>query len=684
VRIVEDFPRPVRVIENVWIPMSDGVRLAARVWLPEDAETDPVPVLLECMPYRKRDFTRLRDEPLHTYMAGHGYASVRLDLRGSGDSEGLMTDEYSEQEHDDIIEVLAWLEAQSWCSGGVGMFGISWGGFNSLQVAARRPPQLKAIVTMCSTDDRYADDVHYKGGCLLTENLNWGAVFLVSANAPPDPALTGPDWRERWRYRLENAALYPSIWMRHPLRDDYWRFGSVCEDFAAIECPVYAVGGWADGYSNAIPRMMEGLSAPAKALIGPWSHAFPHVGAPGPSIGFFQEMLRWWDYWLKGIDTGIMDEPAMRVWMQESVRPAPLYEERPGRWVAEARWPSPRIRSRRWYLNVLSLGESPAPEDRLHVRSPETAGLAAGDWYGFGGEGESPVDQREDDGKSMVFDSDPLTERLEILGAPEVTLELSVDRPVAQITVRLNDVDSDGASTRVCYGVLNLTQRNGPDRCDELVPGERYRVRIQLNDIAHAFPAGHTARLAISTAYWPVLWPAPEPVKLTVYTGASMLELPERPPRAEDAELQPFESPERGPRPVATTLRTAPLRRTVERDLTTGDSEYRVYADSGEFDGAALARIEEIDLTVGYTIRRTYRIGEYDPSTAEVLIEQETEHRRDDWSARLFCVTRLTADLEHFYLEATLTAYEGEKILVNREWNERIPRRIPASSGSGG
>jgi hypothetical protein len=351
-----------------------------------------------------------------------------------------------------------------------------------------------------------------------------------------------------------------------------------------------------------------------------------------------------------------------------------VYEERPGRWVAEARWPSPRIRSRRWYLNVLSLGESPAPEDRLHVRSPETAGLAAGDWYGFGGEGESPVDQREDDGKSMVFDSDPLTERLEILGAPEVTLELSVDRPVAQITVRLNDVDSDGASTRVCYGVLNLTQRNGPDRCDELVPGERYRVRIQLNDIAHAFPAGHTARLAISTAYWPVLWPAPEPVKLTVYTGASMLELPERPPRAEDAELQPFESPERGPRPVATTLRTAPLRRTVERDLTTGDSEYRVYADSGEFDGAALARIEDIDLTVGYTIRRTYRIGEYDPSTAEVRIEQETEHRRDDWSARLYCVTRLTADIEHFYLEATLTAYEGEKILVNREWNERIPR----------
>ncbi|MDX1609951.1 MAG: CocE/NonD family hydrolase [Halofilum sp. (in: g-proteobacteria)] len=675
-RVVEEFPRPIRVIENVWIPMADGVRLAARVWLPEDAEQDPVPALLECMPYRKRDFTRLRDEPLHAYLAGHGYASIRLDLRGSGDSEGLLDDEYSRQEHDDIIATLEWIERQDWATGDVGMFGISWGGFNSLQVAARRPPQLKAIVTMCSTDDRYADDAHYKGGCLLNENLNWGSVLLSSANAPPDPDIVGPAWREQWRHRLENSELYPALWMAHPHRDDYWKHGSVCEDFDAIECAVYAVGGWADGYSNAIPRLMAGLSAPKKALIGPWSHAFPHVGAPGPSIGFFQEMLRWWDHWLKGIDTGIMDEPPIRVWLEDYVRPAPNYELRPGRWVAEHQWPSPRIRPRRWYLNVLSLGERADPEDQVYVRSPQTAGLAAGDWYGFGAEGESPIDQREDDGKSIVFDSDPLAERLEILGAPVVELELAADRPVAYCVLRLNDVAPDGASTRVTYGLLNLAHRDSHEYPEPLEPGRRYRVRIALNDTAYGFDPGHTVRLAVSTCYWPVIWPAPEAAQLTLFTGSSVLELPERPPHEADAGLRPFEPPERGPMPEATALRAAPLRRLVERDLTTGTTVYRVTADSGEFGGAAVARIEDIDLTVGYTIAKTYRIHEYDPSTAEVTVEQEVEHRREDWSTRLQCSTRLTADGDNFHLEATMTASEGETELVRREWRETLPRRL--------
>jgi len=656
--------------------MSDGVRLAARIWLPADAEHAPVPALIECMPYRKRDFTRLRDEALHAYFAGHGYASVRLDLRGSGDSEGLLTDEYLAQEHDDIIDTLSWLAARDWCTGEVGMFGISWGGFNSLQVAARRPPQLKAIVTMCSTDDRYADDAHYKGGCLLNENLNWGSVFMASANAPPDPEIVGPSWREQWRYRLEHAVLYPAVWMHHPRRDAYWKHGSVGEDYAAIECAVYAVGGWADGYSNAIPRLMAGLECPKKALIGPWSHAFPHVGAPGPSIGFFQEMLRWWDYWLKGIDTGVMDEPPIRVWLEDYVRPAPMYEERPGRWVAEDAWPSPRIEWYRWHLNVLTLGQRPEPEDSVHTRSPQTAGLAAGDWYGFGAEGESPIDQREDDGKSMVFDADPLDQRLEILGAPVVELELAVDSPTASITVRLNDVASDGASTRVTYGVLNLAHRDGHEYPEPLEPGRRYRVRVQLNDIAYAFDPGHTIRLAISTTYWPVVWPAAEPVKLTVFTGASTLALPGRSPQALDDTLAPFEPPERGPMPEATTLRSAPVRRTVQRDLTTDETVYEVFADSGEFDGATVAHIPDIDLTVGYTIRKIYRIHEYDPASAEVTIEQETEHRRQDWSTRLHCTTRLTATGEAFRLRATMTAYEGDDVFVAREWDEIIPRDL--------
>ncbi|HKJ08351.1 MAG TPA: CocE/NonD family hydrolase, partial [Gammaproteobacteria bacterium] len=596
-KVVERFPRKVRVVENVWIPMSDGCRLAARIWLPEDAEQRPVPAVLEYMPYRKRDFTRLRDEPLHYYFAGHGYASIRLDLRGSGDSDGLLLDEYLPQELDDAVEAIHWIAAQPWCSGAVGMMGISWGGFNALQVAALRPAPLKAIITMCSTDDRYADDVHYMGGCLLNENLNWGSVFLSTAASPPDPTIVGDGWRELWRHRLDNAVLYPAVWLRHSARDDYWKHGSVCEDFSAIQCAVYAVGGWSDGYSNAIPRLLEGLSAPRKALIGPWSHAFPHAALPGPSIGFYQEARRWWDHWLKGEDSGLMDEPMYRVYMEEYMTPAPQYEYRPGRWVAEESWPSPRIVPRRWYLNVLSLGEHPDAEDRMRVTSPQTTGLAAGEWYGFGAQGESPIDQREDDGKSLVFDSDPLPEPLEMLGAPRLELELAVDRPVAHVIVRLNDVAPDGASARVTYGALNLTHRDGHESPVPMEPGRRYRIAIRLNDVAYRFEPGHTLRIAVSTSYWPIIWPAAEPVRLTLYTGTSWLELPRRPPGDADAGLREFERPERAPVPPYTVLQSQPLRRTVERDLTTATTVYRTSSDGGDFGGASLARLDDIDLT---------------------------------------------------------------------------------------
>ena len=318
--IVTQFPRIVREIEHTTIPLKDGTRLAARIWLPADAEADPVPALLEYLPYRKRDGTHERDALTHPYLAGHGYASVRVDIRGSGESEGVLSDEYSQQELDDALEVIAWLAGQPWCCGAVGMFGISWGGFNALQVAALQPPALKAIVTLCSTDDRYADDVHYMGGAkLASADLGWGGFFFADMCHPPDPLLVGGRWREMWLQRLENMPLFLERWLKHQRRDAYWQHGSVCEDFSAIRCPVFAVGGWTDGYSNAIPRLLEHLDVPRKGLIGPWAHGYPHFALPGPQIGFLQDMLRWWDYWLKGIDTGVMAEPILRAFMTDCV-----------------------------------------------------------------------------------------------------------------------------------------------------------------------------------------------------------------------------------------------------------------------------------------------------------------------------------------------------------------------------
>ncbi|HEY7454950.1 MAG TPA: CocE/NonD family hydrolase, partial [Thermoleophilaceae bacterium] len=258
-RVVTELPRPVRKIDHVWIPLADGTRLGARIWLPEDAESDPVPAILEYLPYRKGDGTAGRDEPRHAYFAGHGYAVLRVDIRGSGESDGLLHDEYLPQEQQDALEVLAWIAEQPWCTGAVGMFGISWGGFNGLQVAAHRPPELKTVITLCSTDDRYADDVHYRGGAVLAlEMLSWGASMLSFNAIPPDPEVAGADWRDKWIERLDEVEPYEYEWLRHQRRDDYWKQGSVCEDFDAIQCPVYAIGGWADGYSEAVFRILAG------------------------------------------------------------------------------------------------------------------------------------------------------------------------------------------------------------------------------------------------------------------------------------------------------------------------------------------------------------------------------------------------------------------------------------------
>ena len=446
-----DFPRRVREIENAWLHLSDGTRLAARIWLPEDAEDDPVPAVLEYLPYRKTDGTVVRDSQRQPYLAGHGYAAVRVDMRGTGDSDGVLTDEYTEQEQDDAVEILAWLAAQPWCDGKLGMWGISWGGFNSLQIAARRPPGLGAIMTLCSTDDRYADDVHYRGGCVLAlDMLHWASSMLTWNARPPDPRLYGDGWREAWLERLETLAPWIEPWLGHQRRDAYWKHGSVCEDYAAIECPVYAVGGFADGYTNAVPRLLAGLSCPRKGIIGPWAHDFPENASPGPvdrlpaGVGALVRPLA------EGVDTGVMDEPMLRVWMQDSVEPRPSYEVRPGRWVAEPSWPSPNVGSRVWELPV------DEPRELLGVQS---CGTEAGAWTAEGQSADLAGDQRPDDALSLTFDSEPLEEPLEILGFPEASLELAVDRPNALVAVRLCDVFPDGTSALVTRGLLNLSHR---------------------------------------------------------------------------------------------------------------------------------------------------------------------------------------------------------------------------------
>ena len=667
--VVTEFPRRVRIIENAWIPLADGTRLAARLWLPEDTEADPVPALLEYLPYRKRDSMRLRDDPMHRYVAGHGYAGVRVDIRGTGDSDGLIADEYTKQEQDDALEVIAWLAAQPWCSGAVGMVGMSWGGFNSLQVAARRPPALKAIISLGSTDDRYATDVHYMGGCMTKDNPDWGAVMFSHASTPPDPEIVGERWREMWMARLANLQPWVIPWLEHQRRDAYWKHGSVCEDFSRIEVPVYAVNGWADNYAAAIPRLLAGLNGPRKGLIGPWAHNFPHNGRPGPAIGWLQESLRWWDHWLKGVDTGIMKEPMLRVWMPEPVPPAASYAERPGRWVAEEQWPSPRIKPRRLALNPGKLAARAGKETPLPLASPQTVGLSAGEIGRYGHGAEFATDQRADDGGSLLFLWEPLADRLEILGEPIVELELASDKPNGLVAVRLNDVATDGSAFRVTYGLLNLTHRNSHEHVEPLVPGQRYRVRVPLETVAHAFPAGHRIAISISNAYWPVAWPSPEPATLTIVAGPSGLLLPVRPPRAADATLAPFGAPEAAAQtPHRYLMEGRDANRIVTRNFLKGTTTVQLPRDGG------ILHLQDIDLVCQETGDVFYEITDGDPASARCWTRFEMGRRRGDWQIRTDTTTELRCTRTHFELTATLDAYEGETRIFARNWRVRMPR----------
>jgi uncharacterized protein len=672
-RVVSEFPHRVECLDPAWIPMPDGIELNARIWLPQGANDAPVPAILEYIPYRLRDGSAQRDVIHHHYFAGHGYAAVRVDLRGSGDSGGVLTDEYLEQELADGEAILRWLADQPWCNGRVGMIGISWGGFNGLQLAARRPPELKAVVSVCSTDDRYADDVHYMGGCLLGDNLSWASTMFAYNSLPPDPSVVGDGWREMWRERLDGSGLWLSTWLEHPHRDAYWQHGSICEDFSRVEVPILAASGWADGYSNAVKRLVEHLPDLCKGLIGPWSHKYPHLGEPGPAIGFLQECLRWWDQWLKGVETGVKEDPAIRVWMQHSMPPTTRYGHRPGRWVAEPAWPSPNIDHWRLPLAPGQLrldGESQGDETVLTVQSPLTCGLFAGKWCSYAAGPDLAHDQREEDGGALTFDSPPLEETLEIMGAPELELELAADRPVAMVAVRLSDVAPDDKATRVTYGLLNLTHRDSHETPEPLVPGRRYRVRVQLNDVAQVFPRGHRLRLSLSTSYWPLAWPPPERVRLTIFDLDSALHLPVRSPRDEDARLATFEEPEGAPTIPATLIEPEHHNWYVHRDLAEDASTLEVINDSGTL------RLEDSGLEVTTCAVERYRSREDDFGSISGETVWERALKRGDWQVSTVTRTVLTSNASDFLLHATLDAYEGERRVYSRNWDVIIPRRL--------
>lgn len=655
----------ISIDPHMKIALSDGVQLSAKVWMPESAATAPMPVILEYLPYRKSDGTAARDHAMHLHFAQNGYVSLRVDRRGCGESEGLFDDEYSSEELADGVEVINWIAAQPWCDGNVGIQGISWGGFNGLQIAALAPKPLKAVITIGSTVDRYADDIHYKGGIQVGENIGWAATSMSWFSMPPDPALVGETWREVWIDRLQNTPFLGQVWQGHADRDAYWQHGSVCEDYSAIQAPVLALGGLHDGYRNTMAHLVENLQSPVKGIAGPWSHKYPHISTVGPSIDYLNLAVRWWDHWLKGIDRGVDKDPAYSAYVMDSVTPDAGLSYRPGRWVGEAEWPSSSVRSEVLHFGNGTLGT--AEPFRTHAKTDMACGRACGEYFPFGfGPGELPDEQSHDDALSACFDSAPVTSDKVILGAPKVRITVASDMPRAQMIVRLCDVAPDGTSGLISFGFLNLRHRNGFDRKVDLEPGQLYDVEVTLDQTAYRLPKGHRLRVAISNSYWPYCWPEGRNFTLTLSAGLLELPMHQSPGQAFEPQFDaPIDVEERAYR----VLREATEAKTRNEDQNSGRITLKLTGDHGRREDLENGLITDSDMT------ETWEIERDNPASAHVeIIWNRGLAREGEFAVRSRVVTRMWGQEDQFFIQQKLEAWDGDTLIFEKSFQDSIDR----------
>ncbi len=642
-------PTPVsfRTIEHQPIPMPDGTNLFARLWLPETAAR--VPAVLECVPYRKRDLYRFADDLWGPKLAANGIAFIRLDVRGSGESEGVITDEYAEAELNDCEEAIAWLARQDWCNGAVGMRGISWGGINTLQVAARRPPALKAIMPMGSCDRRYTDDAHYVGGGLGHTNFQWGVLFKKVMAGPPDPELHGERWLDLWRQRLDATPPILATWLQHQREDAYWKRGSVAEAPRDIAIPAYFVSGWSDTYATPSLHLFSSLRTPAKILIGPWGHTYPYTASQG--LDWAHEEVRWWRHWLMQEDIGIMREPRVRVFLPEATASegGPI----PGHWIASEHWPPPH-QALTFHLNAGKLYTSATPGADLIHRDRGIVGTTRPEWLD-----RLPLEQSHDDALSTVFDSAALTAAVELTGEAELRLRIAADKPVAKLFLRLNDLRPDGKSWPVTWAALNLTRRNSMSAPTPLEPGHVYDVTIKLRPAAYVFRAGSRIRLALSEGFWPMLWPSPDSPTLTLPMGVSTLTLTVRTPTID----KPLPITQGNGADPASTYTPATPDASGRLVITMAEPEepYRIDAANIELASSSGAASE---ITAG------------DPLSARWRQITRSSWKRAGWDCAVEASYDLTSDATHFRIVETLTATHNGAEVFTRTSDARVARDL--------
>jgi uncharacterized protein len=670
-RRVESSER-VDALKNILIPMRDGVRLAAdlyapRGWSLEDGE--PLPVVMEYIPYRKDEV--VPGTRFYHYLPEHGYLVARVDVRGTGASEGENKDEYVLQEQLDGHDAVEWLAAQRWCTGHVNMMGISYGGFTSLQVASHAPPHLTSIVPMYFTDDRYTDDCHYRGGLLrMYYDPAYYGSFMIAYNVmPPYPEWSGGDWAAIWEHHIASNEPYLLKWLHHQIDGPYWRNGSVRDVADRIRCPAFLIGGWRDGYPNPPLRLFEALQVPKKVLVGPWNHAVPDVAIPGPRIDYLREVVRWLDHWCRGRDTGIMAEPPVVLYVQHAEPPIVDRLESAGEWRGETSWPPPGANER-----TLHLGESgtllaePDGSDGVDAYEYNPAvGVAAGLWSGgiqFG----LPGDQRPDEAFSLVYTSAPLADDVVVLGRPRAVLHVSSSACVMGFAATLADVAPDGASHLVTKGMLNATRRDSFHEPKPIVPGEAMEIDVELDATAWRFPSGHRIRLAVASADWPNVWPTPERGMNQVHRGPggpSRLVLPVAPPEGSAT------PPSFQPSPLALTRhseRPQPPTWEVAEDILTGRKRVRIRERSEE-------RINETTV-----VAREYAlvalVNPADPADASAHGRHVSRIRRPNSETIGRSDVLVDASPTHFHVTIDLALEVNDAPHLTRRWVESVPREL--------
>jgi putative CocE/NonD family hydrolase len=659
----------IKVVQ-AWIPMKDGVRLAVNLYMPDGPLPsvkldEKFPAILEYLPYRKDDWTLARDWDLHSYFVRRGYVTARVDIRGTGASEGAPPDrEYSEQEQQDGLAVIDWLSRQPWSNGNVGMMGISWGGFNAIQIARRHPPALKAIIAMCATEELFHDDIHYIDGLMHLDEFELAMDLQLGLTPAPD----FPTDEKSLALRFD-ATPWFLLYLKHQRDGEFWRRASVRPNhYADYTVPSFMIGGFLDGYRDSIPRFFEYSKAPMKALLGPWNHTFPHAAEPGPSIEWRVEATRWWDYWLKGKQNGIMDEPRFEVYMRHWYSPDPKIAEIPGDWRAEKTWPPANMRSQTFFLEPNhTLGDAAPPAlstggDKLQYLP--SIGEEAGFWWG-----DLTADQRPIDAYSLVYDSAPLVQDTALLGWPKMFLQVSTSAPLADWFVRLSDVAPDGTVTMITGAGQGGAQRDSAANPVDLHPDQKYLIPIELHVASWRFPIGHRIRVAISNALWPMIWPTPYSMTTSLWYGGpntSRLELPLVPL---DPSARPhFAAPEKeAPLPgVSSEGDTWPPQDwTVTRDVLAGSTRVAWSGnDSSTYPWGKMKDHEQMS----YVVRDAKPAANTVHGEASTTVE--LPGRMLVWSV----ILDLHSDEKNFYYHFERHLIENGKPLRDKTWEETVPR----------